>query len=563
MLKFLVFDSNGPAKAWPLRNAYLIGVDGNAVRADIRFEEGAIICEKSESGTAALVLQHPVGDLGELTVQTCQLPERRDPYLLQLELARHRLMVLYNKLEEWAMFELGPEHPAAKRLELSRKLFIEALCHQRENPAHACEVALDCLVAAIDGSEELALAHSALLLNRRKRAGLIPKHPIGMGIRLEQDHDRLRAALQANFDYLQVPAAWKALAPEEGDYRWAHLDSWANWATRTRTPLVVGPVISFEPAELPDWLYIWEHDYDTVRDLIYEHIEAVVTRYRHSVTTWKVVSGLHVNSHFTFNFEQLMDLTRMATMLVKKIQPAAKVMIEIRQPFGEYYAKNHRSVPPMLYADLVVQSAIPFDVFGLRLLMGQPVSGQRTRDLMCLSKLLDEFAPFGKPVYVTAGVPSGPVTDLMISSEDRDSDPGDAHSGRWRRDWSPVVQSHWLQAALQVALSKPFIDGVAWSDLIDHESMELPLAGLIGEDLQPKPSFRRLALFRRHILTEGEPAVPDDSTPAAAAQKVEAGGAARTRDPDDAQAVGSAPARPDAPASIANGPDEEPPTPDA
>ena len=45
---------------------------------------------------------------------------------------------------------------------------------------------------------------------------------------------------------------------------------------------------------------------------------------------WVVVSGLHVNSHFTFSFDQLLDLTRMSTMLVKKIQPNARTLVEIR-----------------------------------------------------------------------------------------------------------------------------------------------------------------------------------------------------------------------------------------
>ena len=39
-------------------------------------------------------------------------------------------------------------------------------------------------------------------------------------------------------------------------------------------------------------------------------------------------------------------------MAVKKIQPNARVLIEIREPFGEYYANNQRSIPPMMYADL-------------------------------------------------------------------------------------------------------------------------------------------------------------------------------------------------------------------
>ena len=340
MLKFQVFDGDSPAEQWPLRNGYLIGADGNAVKADIALRDGVILAQKQEAGAAAFALQHRVGDLGELTLQTCLLPEQDEPYLLVLELARHRLMLLYTKLEDWGMFDLPEDHPVTRRSRHAREKFVEALCTQHEAPAHASGCAHECLIAAIDGSEELALAHAELLLNRRKSTGSLPKAPIGCGVTIEHHDDRLKNGLQANFDYIQLPVPWKMVAPEENAYHWDRMDDWAQWAGRRHLPVVAGPVISFEPSCLPDWLYIWEHDYDTVRDLIYEHIEKVVGRYRNVVTVWNVVSGLHVNSHFTFSFEQLMDLTRMATMLVKKIQPHAQVMIELRQPFGEYYAQT-------------------------------------------------------------------------------------------------------------------------------------------------------------------------------------------------------------------------------
>jgi hypothetical protein len=499
MLKFQVFDNARPAASWPLRNAYLTGSDGSAMRAEITFERGLILCEKRESGTAALSLQYRVGELGELTLQTCLLPDRDEPYLLSMELARHRLMILYTKLEDWGMFELDAEHAVPKRAELGRARFIEALCVQKEDPARAAGLAHECLEAALDGTEELALAHSELLLSRRRSTAALPKYPVGSGVGLDQGNDRLRMVLQSNCDFVQLGIPWKRLAPEEAEYRWELMDNWISWAARNRMTVVAGPLISFEPTDLPDWLYIWEHDYDTVRDLIYEHVERVVNRYKNVVSVWNVVSGLHVNKHFTFNFEQLMDLTRMTTMLVKKLAPGSRSLVEIRQPFGEYYAGNQRSIPPVMYADLVTQSTITFDGFGIRLLMGQALSGQYTRDLMQVSNLLDQYAAFGKPLFLTLAAPSEPVTAMMIATAPG-GDPVDDHSGFWRRPWSPLVQSHWLEAVFQLAMSRPFVEAVAWQDLVDHPNIEMPLSGLITEDLQPKAGLRRLAGFRKNLL---------------------------------------------------------------
>ena len=514
MLKFLVYDNGQPAQDWPLRNSYLLGSDGNAMRGDVWVEPGMILCNKREAGSVALALQHPLGEMGEMTVRTCLLPERDEPYLLTLELARHRLMTRYAKLEEWALFDLPPDHPVSQRVERSRALFIEALCFQRDDPARSWQVAQECTVCAIDGAEELALAHSELLLNRRKETNALPRFPLGCSVRLSQRHERLMQAVSANFDFLQLPLPWKQLSPEEHEYRWDAADAWVDWASRHRVPIVAGPLVSFDPANLPDWIYIWEHDYDTVRDLIYEHIERVVRRYRSNITAWNAVSGLHVNSHFSFNFEQLMDITRTVTMLIKKVQPSGKVMIELRQPFGEYYATNPRSIPPMMYADLIVQSAIQFDAFGLRLPVGQAQPGEYARDLMQVSALLDDYAGFNKPIYLSVAAPSEPVTQAMLPQPESDQ-PLDANSGIWRGPWSQDVQALWLEAVCQIAISKPMTEAVVWANLMDHPRMELPLSGLLNESMEPKAAFRRAQTVRRNLLGIGEaPAADAEPEPA-------------------------------------------------
>ena len=505
MQKFRVYEEGRLAKRCPLDNAYLLGSDNSAMRGSIAFEAGNIICTKREAGPVSLVLQRRVRDCGELMVQTCLLPDREQPYLLALELARHRLMLLYNKFEEWFLFDLPEDNPAVRRFDIARRLFIEAICQENENPQRADKLATESLVKAIDGSEELALEHARRFLDRRKNTKSLPKQPVGAGVMLSQNDDRIRGALLTNLDFVCLPAPWRLLAPEEGEYRWDLLDNWAQWISQHRMHVTLGPVVSFEPQNAPDWLFIWEHDYDTVRDLIYEHTQRVVTRYRNAVTAWNVVSGLHVNNHFTFTLDQLIDLTRMSTMLVKKIQPAARTLVEICQPFGEYYGANARSIPPLMYADLMIQSAINFDGFVIKLLMGQPQPGQFTRDLMQFSGLLDYFLGCEKPVNVVLGVPSAatPPPDPSDATSEKSNEPDAVNGGFWRRPWSNLVQSRWLEAAFMIALSKPFVESVAWYELIDHRDSELSSSGLISDQMQPKTAMQRLIAFRQSLIGNG------------------------------------------------------------
>jgi hypothetical protein len=519
MLKFRVFDNGKPAEKFPLRNAYMIGPDCFPVRGSVKFDNGLIVCDKKEPSVVGLALQHRVGNCGEITLQTTRLPERDEPYLLNMELARHRLMLLYAKLEEWAKFDMAADHPAIRRAEVSRKLFVEALCHQRDNPVRAEKLARDSLEVAVDGSEELALSHSELMLNRRKVNPGLPKRLLGTTIAIDETSERYRKAIAANFDFAILPLPWKRLVVEEGDYRFDLFDNWIEWAQASNVALIGGPLISFDTMQVPEWLFIWEHDYDTVRELVYEHVERIVTRYKGAISTWNVVSGLHVNSQFSFNLDQLMDLTRMATMLVKKIQPGAQVQIEIRQPFGEYFSSNLKSTTPQIYADQIVQRQIGFDVLSIKYLMGQAVPGQYSRDLMQFTNFIDQFSGLGKPIHLTLGVPSEPVTSEMIAVPEF-TQPVDPNAGFWRGTWSQKVQRHWFEAACQIAISKPYIETVAWSDFIDHPQMEMPLAGFMTVDFQPKALFKHFVLFKRNLQNPppadfdlGQPHDADNGTP--------------------------------------------------
>jgi len=501
MLKFRVFENGKPAERFTLRNPYLIGSDNNAMRASITFDKGVLYCDKRETGVAALALQQPVGEGGEMTVSTCLLPDRDDPYLLSLELARKRVMTLYNKSEDWGMFDISPDHSVGKHTDKAQKYFIEALCQLGVDAVKCDELARKAMSQAIDGSEELAIVHADLLLNRRRSTGSLPRHIIGCGVPLHQNHPALREGIRSHFDFLSLPMPWKTINPEEGEYHWEKIEEWVTWARSQEMPIIAGPVISFEPTNLPDWLFIWEHDYETVRDLIYEHIEKVVSRFKDRISTWNIVSGLHVNNHFTIAFDQLMDLTRMATMVVKKAQPNARVLVELREPFGEYYGSNQRSIPPMMYADLMIQGSIHFDALSVKYLMGQAISGQYTRDLMQISNMLDQFSPLGKPINLVISVPSGPVTQEMIP-QPANGQEVDANSGSWREPWSPDLQGKWYEALLHIALSKPFVETITWHEVIDHPEIELPMGGLVTEELSPKPALQRMVNFRRSLATD-------------------------------------------------------------
>ena len=567
MLSFVVFDAEGvDGRNFPPRHAYLVGPDDTPVQGSIALRTGVVDAAKAVHTTVGLAVQVVVGRphepgaadgksqgvLGLLNVQTCLLPDHVQPYLLTIELARHQIMFFLNKLEDWGLFDLTGEHPALTQFEQARAAFTEALVAQRgtaedqpEAPrggycARADRLASQALSLSISAGESLALLNAERQYKlratgagykeaREHLARLTPELPpqgapivipgagycvvseplqIGCAITPTQFTEAQQRAVVASCDYITMPMRWIDMEPTEGKYNFSATDRWIEWAIRTaKLPVVGGPLVDFRPYCAPDWLFIWENDYETLRDLVYEHVQAVVIRYRRTVTRWTVASGLHVNTNFKISFEQIIDLTKMCIQLVRKNHPAAKVQLEISQPWGEYHALNRRSIPPYVYAEAVVQSGAAHppsqvDSIGLRMQMGNAEPGVATRDLMAFSAMLDRFATLEKPIAVTAlGAPSAPITPKPYRSR-TGAEAGESYEpGFWRQPWTEAQQADWLTQTLLIAAAKPYVQSVCWHELSDLPGVapEMPGGGLLNANGTPKAALTRLVQLRKAI----------------------------------------------------------------
>lgn len=550
MFSFVVFHGDTPGPAFGLRNAYMVGPDGIGIGTEVtQGDDGVIWCDPAERASAGLSLQVPLRDieqlkaseegqvplpkLGDLSLRTCLLPARERPYLLSLELARHRIMFFLNKLEDWALFDLPADDPIMQQFEQARLTFTRALVAEGsgggEGPSGGHTVEADrlawrALVLAIDAGEQLAVRDAARdmpprldgtgyaeaveayvnasgdrppanvpIIVQNSLGVTLPGRPvIGCSVAPARSSEALQRFVASSCDFLHLPMRWIDMEPQEGAYSFANTDRWIEWAVRkAKLPVFAGPVIDFRTEDAPDWIYIWENDYETLRELVYEHVKSIVTRYRRTVSRWTVASGLHVNSNFRMSYEQILDLTRLCVLLVKKLQPSAKVQIEIDEIWGEHYAVSRQSIPPVLYADTVCQAGIPVDAFAVRLTMGMPRRGCAARDLMEISSILDRYAALERPIMVTAcGVPS--TTRTVPESKDF------AEPGYWRAPWSEQMQSAWLANVASVVLAKPFVHGMCWAELADPPGAEAGL-GLVKDTAAAKPAMDRFAGIRRSL----------------------------------------------------------------
>ena len=509
MLRFAVFDDDGAAREWPLRAACVIGDDGVALPGGVVFENGCVVCHPGSPEPAAFAIQWNAGDLGELTLQTCLLPQRERPYLLSLELARHRIMLFLTKLEEWQRTETGPDAPEMRIFADAHRTFMHALSLDRTGdgaggytPEHD-SVARKALALAIDAGEKLSETTADDHLEKRLETcgdGGVPIPAVlGCAVGPERFTEGLARVVSDTFDFVCVPTRWASLEPEEGEYRFAPTDRWIEWAVRAaKLPVTAGPIVDLGPDAAPDWVYIWENDYETLRDLVYEHLKRLITRYRRAVSKWTVASGLHLNGNFALTIEEIVDLSRLCVLVARKLHPSAKIQIEIDMPFGEATALSERAISPILYAEILNAAGVQVDSFGLRIQMGDAAPGHAARDLMQISALLDHYAAFERPISVSVlGAPSEPQKPL----EDTEADtPPQSHPRRRHRPWTEALQADWATRVIGIALSKHFVTSVAWQALYDTpDGHPMPAGGLINQAGHPKAALSRLAQVRRAL----------------------------------------------------------------
>jgi len=490
-VKFQVFKQGRIFDDFTLCGAYLFGTDGIAIhKAQITSKNGTVTCKKPNLETAGLTLLWPIEGFGKVLLPTTCLPERARLYNLNVEIARAKLMQTINKREEWSFFD------RIKGLEdifrEARNLFIQAVQNISDAPL-ASKLADESLKKAMAFSEKLAIKQAESLFDIRSK-----NHGFGRGClccRIDPTQIgnlKYIEKLLGLFSFVKIPINWAQMEPYKGSYNFSTVDACIGALAKKRLALAAGPLLCFSKEYLPKWLLRSGVGFERIRETAYQFVSRVIARYSGSVHAWGVISGLNAFNHFEFSFEQVLEMTRAANMAVKQQSNRALKIIEISDPWGEYYATTSNTIPPLVYADMVVQSGINFDAFGLQIRFGKNQTGMHVRDMMQISAILDYFGAVGKPLY---------ITDTEVPSQnDAGLHNGEA-AGVWHEEWDQSRQERWIEQFYKIALSKPFVDAIVYSNLADTKDSIIASSGLMTDRLEPKKSYQTLKKLQKLIFS--------------------------------------------------------------
>jgi GH35 family endo-1,4-beta-xylanase len=217
----------------------------------------------------------------------------------------------------------------------------------------------------------------------------------------------------------------------------------------------------------------------------------IVQRYRGRIASWETVNEMHdwhFANPFGWSHAQTLEVTRLVSELVGALDPGKPRIVNHCSIWGEY-AQNRPGIwTPLTYLDALLEAGIPFEGIGLQYY-------NPGRDLLECLLHLDEFARFGKEIWVTEmGTPSDPRGHGQVETGQIDPLVG------WRGTWSPERQADWVELWYTLASSRPVVKALNWWDVTDSQAF-IAHAGLLDDQGRPKPSYERLqAWCRRHRL---------------------------------------------------------------
>ncbi len=486
----------GSSSEADLRRAYVTGQDRTPARGRVELRAGLLIVHREASESGRLHVPWPVPGFGRPFLGTATLAERPEPYDLAVELARGRLNEVRNQCADWrqAGLRLGPELSAA--LDAARISFARAATRQ-DRPDESATAAIETLKAACNAGRLLAESYTNQVLARRLEHTPRLATLLGCGLEGAPKSRPWATQFPEVFNAARVRCSWRELAPDEGRTRWEVPDAQVHWARKRRLSVAAGPLIDFRPGGFPDWLWLWQGDFEEIQQQAVEFVSHVIGRFRGKVNTWHVVARPATGEVLGLGEEQQIRLTARLLQVARQADPDAALVADFDCPWAEWLAQGPFQLGPLHLADSLARADLGLGGVGVELALGYSRPGSHLRDLFDVSRLLDLYALVGLPLHVGLAIPSAAGPDPRADGSIT------VAADQWPAPPDEASQRSWASRLVGMAVAKPFVQSVTWLDPSDAAPHLYPHSGLFRGDAAgtPKPTLEWLQQFRRSFLT--------------------------------------------------------------
>lgn len=473
-----------------VQQAYLSGIDRISWTVRAGVEDGELVLQRSVSDSANLHVPWQVEGHGLLTLASANLIERREPYLLPLELARGTVVQVRNQLSDWQSIGLAVPQSVHTMLATAVEHLSWASVEQKD-VALSADHAEQSLQAALDAANLLAAAYAeqAIAVRRRNEGTHFGLLGGDLTTTLLDDHTSRR--FLRSFNAAELPICWRETETTEGHMTWVVNDKQFDWCRKNGLKILAGPLLLLASQSLPDWLLLFEDDFDSVLDCVSTYITAAVERYRGKVDYWICAGRVNASDVFALSEHERLQLVVRTIELIRSLDPDTPVLVSFDQPLAEYMRQQHSDFPPLHFADALVRAGIGLSGLMIEFNASYQPGGTLPRQPLAFSRELDSWARLGLPLWLSLSAPSADHDDPLAQRR-TPMPPG---------GWTLLAQQRWAARFVPLALAKPAVHGVIWNQLCDAKPHDFPHAGLFDADGHTKPALRTLAAIRKTHLS--------------------------------------------------------------
>jgi hypothetical protein len=472
-----------------VQQAYLAGVDRVSWPTRTSLEDGCLVLQRSVSDSANLHVPWSVDGHGHVMLTTGSLMERPEPYQLPLELARGVIAQLRNQLSEWQMIGLTVSEDIAGKIAEAVQQFSQAVVTQSAL-AVSSRWARGALRAGLDAANLLAAAYAEQAWAVRRRNGGPLNSFVGADLGTSLLDDRSAKQFLLSFNAAQVPICWRDTETTEENLSWTTSDAQIMWCRTHSLKVLGGPLLMLAPQALPDWLCLFDDDFESLFHCVSAFVRAAVNRYRGAVNGWICAGRVNTTDALALSEQEQLQLVARSVELIHSLDPNTPVIVSFDQPWAEYMSRRYSDFPPLHFADVLARANVGLSEVMIEINLGYYPGGTLPRHPLEFSRQLDMWSLLGLPLWLSISVPSD-FHDDPLAQHKVALPPG---------SWSAEAQRAWVAQFVPLMLAKPMVQGVLWNQLRDCVPHEFPHGGLFDDRQQAKPALHALASLRQNLL---------------------------------------------------------------
>lgn len=286
-----------------------------------------------------------------------------------------------------------------------------------------------------------------------------------------------------------ITIRWGRIEPKKGVFDWSNIDLYQDINAQLKAGFKLTGSLSmwfYRNSQVRDDFcpdYLSDLKFDELKKNVYQHMYTLANRYYGKIDTWEInETNLSWANCLNLTNEQKSELIKTFTEAVKTANPEAKVLLNsmaLPFEFGPAYS-DYDTIPYPVMLDYLKERGLLPDIIGLEFYYsGVTTDGyiQPALELSVVSKLLDDYSKYGRPIYVNEfSIPSTYIAD----------------SGWWHRPWDEPTQAEYLEGFYTIAFSKPLVQSINWAwGSTDQDAFTLS-GGLLDTNLKPKTAYHTL-----------------------------------------------------------------------